>query len=68
MLSSLIDHNHCPFFIFNHSLPDSIRENRQENEIRDARAQVQEARMKEAELDARLKSLERMQYPNAVSP
>jgi hypothetical protein len=50
------------------AIGDGMREMRQENEIRDARAQVQEARIKEAELEARLRSLERSQYPNAVSP
>jgi hypothetical protein len=40
------------------AIGDGMRENRQENEIRDARQQVVEARIKEAELDARLKAME----------
>ena len=40
---------------------EGIREYRQENEIRDARTQVEEARIKNAELEARLKQLETQQ-------
>jgi hypothetical protein len=40
------------------AIGEGMREARQENEIRDARAAVTEARIKEAELEARLKSLE----------
>jgi hypothetical protein len=37
---------------------NDMRDYRQENEIRDARYQLEQARMKEAELDARLRQLE----------
>ena len=40
------------------SIGEGMREARQENEIRDARAQAQEARVKNAELEARLRQLE----------
>ena len=48
------------------AIGDGMREARQENEIRDARNQLVEARVKEAELEARLKALERSQYPVQV--
>ena len=43
------------------SIGEGMREYRQENEIRDARMQVEEARIKNAELEARLKQLENQQ-------
>jgi hypothetical protein len=50
------------------AIGDGMREARQENEIRDARAAVTEARIKEAELEARLKSLEQQQNRQYVPP
>jgi hypothetical protein len=41
------------------AINDGMRENRQYSEIRDARQQVQEAKLKNAELEARLNALER---------
>lgn len=46
---------------------NDMRDYRQEGEIRDARYQLEQARMREAELDARLRQLENGQQPNQLT-
>ncbi|KAL3923292.1 MAG: hypothetical protein SGILL_001739 [Bacillariaceae sp.] len=46
---------------------NDMRDYRQEGEIRDARSQLEQARMREAELDARLRALENGQQPNQLT-
>lgn len=50
------------------SIGEGMREARQENEIRESRKQLTEARIKEAELEARLRSLEMAQQQPSPQP
>ena len=49
------------------AIGDNIREYRQEGEIRDARQQVNEARIKQAELEARLNAMERQSSSSSTT-